>query len=145
MRYQRLTVRLLRAAPVDPRPPMWPERSGPLAFHRWRPPVDVCETAAGITVTLEVAGLIEDRTDVSVYEDALVIDGERSVPGCGADGRYHVAEIRQGAFHVEIVLPDRFDASGVTARYDGGLLRVELPAQAKPRRRRTPTAAPAAR
>lgn len=126
MRYRRLTLRLVHTAPVAPAGPLGWGGSAAVA-HEWRPPIDVCETADRLTVAVEVPGLVEDRTDVVLYQDGLVIEGERQVEACGPEGRYHVAEIRQGAFHVEIVLPVRVEAERVAATYGDGILHVDLP------------------
>src|SRR3712207_2217199 len=51
-----------------------------LAQTTWRPSTDVYETSAAIGVTIELAGVDEDELDVLLYEDALVIEGQRRVP-----------------------------------------------------------------
>jgi HSP20 family protein len=129
VRYRHLTLRLVHPVPVVPAGAFgWPGgRVALSAPARWRPPVDMCETGDMVIIAIEVAGLLEDQTDIALYEDGLVVDGERLVEACGPDGRYHVAEIRQGSFHVEIVLPTAVDAEAVSATYDGGLLRIDLP------------------
>jgi HSP20 family protein len=132
MRYRRSTTRYVRLAPIrdasrygDVFRTFVPVVS--VARLRWRPPADICETPRSVVVVLEVAGLDEDDIDVGLYEDALVIEGERRVDMCGEDGFYHAAEIRQGPFHVEVSIPVPIDPDGVEATYEGGLLRVELP------------------
>jgi HSP20 family molecular chaperone IbpA len=69
----------------------------------------------------------DDGFDVQLYEDALVIEGERHVDACESGGFYHAAELRQGRFHVEITLPVDVDPDGVHVAYERGILRVELP------------------
>ena len=132
MRYRRVTNRYVQLVPIREAlpyvdvlrtflPPV------PVAPLHWRPPADVCETASSIVVVLDVAGLDEDAIDVGLYEDAVVVEGERRIDACGPDGFYHAAEIRQGRFHVEVALPSGIDADQVQATYDSGLLRIELP------------------
>ncbi|MCC2628573.1 MAG: Hsp20/alpha crystallin family protein [Thermomicrobiales bacterium] len=84
----------------------------------WRPPADVCESATTIVVTVDLAGI-----DVVLFEDALIVEGRRRLP---ADPGvvYHVAEIRQGPFRLELGLPGSIDQERVDARYDQGLLRI---------------------
>jgi HSP20 family protein len=131
MRYRRMTTRYVRLVPIRDSLPyidvlraLAPVVS--IAPLRWRPPADVCETASSFTVVLDVAGLDEDGIDVELYEDALVIEGDRRIDTCGPDGSYLAAEIRQGRFHVEVALPGRVESDSVEATYDRGLLRVEL-------------------
>ncbi|HEX5013862.1 MAG TPA: Hsp20/alpha crystallin family protein [Candidatus Limnocylindrales bacterium] len=93
---------------------------------RWRPRADVAETARSIVVTVELAGVDPDEVEAVLYEDALVIDGRRHLPGPGPGGVYHAAEINQGRFRLEVGLPARVAAGLSDARYDRGLLRLTL-------------------
>jgi HSP20 family protein len=98
-----------------------------VAQPRWRPSADLCETPTGFDVTVELAGADQDDLEVLLYEDAVVIQGRRRLRTCEAGGVYHVAEIRQGPFRVEVPLPAAVDAARVEARFEQGLLRVGLP------------------
>jgi HSP20 family protein len=136
MRYRRVMTRYVRLVPIRDSLPYGDVLRAfvpvaPVAPLHWRPPADVCETASSIIVVLDVAGLDEEGIDVGLYDDALVVEGERRVAACGPDGFYHAAEIRQGRFHVEVALPSGIDADAVQATYESGLLHIELP---KPRR-----------
>jgi HSP20 family protein len=91
----------------------------------WRPPADVCESESTIVVTVDLAGIDQDDLDVVLFEDALIVEGSRRMvtdPGVV----YHVAEIRQGPFRLELRLPGTIDQERVDARYDQGLLRISL-------------------
>jgi HSP20 family protein len=92
----------------------------------WRPPADVCESERAIEVTVDLAGVDQDELDVVLYEDALIIEGQRRLT-TAPNGVYHLAEIRQGPFRLELGLPVAFDLDRVDARYDQGLLRITLP------------------
>ena len=91
----------------------------------WRPPADVCESQSTIVVTVDLAGIDQDDLDVVIFEDALIVEGWRRLP---ADPGvvYHLAEIRQGPFRLELGLPGSIDQERVDARYDEGLLRITL-------------------
>jgi HSP20 family protein len=105
-----------------------PERwSVQLARTTWRPPADVIETRDAIEITLDLAGVDPEQIDVQLYEDAVVVEGQRRLEREGVRGRYHAAEIRQGPFRYELVLPAAFDAEQVSAQYDQGLLRMSFP------------------
>ena len=129
MRYRRVTARYVRvpirgaASYSDLLRALTPVPVAPL----WRPAADVCETPTSFSVVLDVAGMDDDGFDVQLYEDALVIEGERHVDACESGGFYHAAELRQGKFHVEITLPVDVDPDGVQVAYERGILRVELP------------------
>jgi HSP20 family molecular chaperone IbpA len=131
MRYRRLTYRytmLVRSAPAWSLADVWPgERPRPLARVGWRPDADVHETAGAIEVLIDLAGLDEDEFEVQLFEDVLVVEGQRRLPACAEGAVYHVAGIRQGPFQVEVVLPAAVDAERVEARYERGLLHIRLP------------------
>jgi HSP20 family protein len=67
---------------------------------------------------------------VLLFEDALIVDGERRLPPAHAAGVFHVAEIQQGQFHLEIPLPATIDPDQVDARYERGLLEMRFVKQA---------------
>ena len=106
-----------------------------VAPRGWRPPTDVWETPGSIEVAVELAGVDEDDIEAQLFEDAVVIEGQRRPVACAPDGIYHNAEIRHGPFRVEIRLPAPVDADAVNATYDRGYLRISLPKQAPGRRR----------
>src|SRR6266498_657968 len=43
----------------------------------WRPLADIRESAEMMTIKIELAGMREEEIEVTLYEDALVISGER--------------------------------------------------------------------
>ncbi len=100
-------------------------------LHRpsqWRPPADIHETPNAITVKIELPGMLGDDIDVTVYDDALVVSGERHDDHEHDDTIcYHEAQIRYGPFRVEIIVPMEIERTQVEAQYDNGFLRVLLP------------------
>lgn len=91
----------------------------------WRPPTDVVETASEVIVLVELAGVDHEQLDVLLFEDALIVEGERRLPAHAA-GVYHAAEIRQGQVRLELPLPASIDPEQVDARYERGLLEMRL-------------------
>jgi len=71
----------------------------------WRPAADVIETASEVIVLVELAGIDHEQLDVLLFEDALIVEGERRLPAHAA-GVYHAAEIRQGQVRLELALGD---------------------------------------
>jgi HSP20 family protein len=93
---------------------------------QWMPAVDLSETASEIHVRAELPGIDPNDVDVSVSEDRLVIAGEKkSAAEKTTDGWTH-RESHFGAFSRAIPLPETVDPTKVTARYDKGVLTVEL-------------------
>jgi HSP20 family protein len=100
---------------------------GPLvAPTRWRPAVDVCETADSIGLTIELAGVSEDDVDIELYPDGVIVRGDRPPAGGEADAVFHVLQIRRGPFHLELPLPALVDLDRADATLENGLLRITL-------------------
>ena len=97
-----------------------------IAQPRWRPPADVYETASDVHVTVELAGIEPDELDVLLYEDAVVVEGQRRLGCPDSRGVYQTAEIRQGPFRLELPLPGPIDLEQVEARYEQGLLKMSF-------------------
>jgi HSP20 family protein len=94
----------------------------------WRPFADIRESDEMITVKIELAGMKEEDIDVTLYEDALVVSGERRDDLEQSENLYyHEAQIRYGPFRVEVLLLFPIAKDGVEARYENGFLWVDLP------------------
>ncbi|GHO86684.1 Hsp20/alpha crystallin family protein [Dictyobacter formicarum] len=94
----------------------------------WCPPADILESADLIRVKIELAGMQEENIEVTLYEDALVVSGERrDVHEAREHLSYQEAQIRYGPFRVEVFIPRPIDQDAVIARYENGMLSVDLP------------------
>jgi len=94
----------------------------------WRPFADIRESAEMMTVKIELAGMNEEDIDVTLYEDALIVSGERRDDTNQNDQlSYREAQVRYGPFRVEVLLFFPVDQGGIEARYENGFLWVDLP------------------
>jgi len=103
------------------------ERLRLLMEPRWRPDADIYETASAFEIVVDLAGVGDDDFEVQLFEDALVVEGQRRLLAPRESAVYHAASIRQGPFRLNLPLPGPIDADRVEAHYDRGLLRVTLP------------------
>ena len=103
------------------------ERLRLLMEPRWRPDADIYETASAFEIVVDLAGVGDDDFEVQLFEDALVVEGQRRLLAPRESAVYHAASIRQGPFRLNLSLPGPIDADRVEAHYDRGLLRVTLP------------------
>ncbi len=97
----------------------------------WRPPADIRESDQTIEVIVELAGIDPDAVDVVLFEDALIVEGKRQLTNGQPGVVYHLAEIRQGPYRLELPLPCSIDQERVEARYVDGLLRITFQKKAR--------------
>jgi len=93
---------------------------------QWLPAIDLREDDAQIQVRAELPGIAPEDVDVSVSEDRLVISGEKKTQEETRGAGWTHRESRAGSFIRAIPLPESVDPARVTARYDKGVLTVEL-------------------
>jgi len=131
MRYRRWSYRY---TVVESPARRWPSgeiwQTGPLRLLvplHWRPDTDLYETATTVEMIVDLAGVHEDDFEIQLFEDVLVVDGQRRIPTGDGDVVYHAVGVRKGPFRVEIALPAPVDAERVEAHYDRGVLRITLP------------------
>jgi HSP20 family protein len=94
----------------------------------WRPLADILESTHMMTIKVELAGMNEEEIEVTLYEDALVISGERTDEhGSQESLCYHEAQIRYGPFRLEVYIAYPIQRDAVTARYENGFLWVDVP------------------
>lgn len=128
MRFRQLSIRYHELVPQGPRlfgDPWVLVFPLPVARPEWRPPVDYWETGEELGVKVEMAGMSEEGFDIVLYQDILVIEGDRR--WYSTEARFHLAEIRHGPFRLELPIPSNIDRERVTARYERGFLQVLLP------------------
>lgn len=97
-----------------------------VAYTRWSPPTDIYETESKIYIMAELAGVKLEDIDIALYENALVVEGQRKFSPGSQNGVYHTAEIRQGPFCLEILLTHSIDPDQIHAQYEEGLLNIVL-------------------
>ncbi len=115
------------------------ERSGLSRRHRGQwPAVDVAYASdpPRAIVTAELAGMDPNDIALQIEGRKLFLTGKRNpAPGGGAEV-YQQIEIERGSFRRMIELGADVQAEAVKARYEDGMLRVELPLAVRPDRRR---------
>jgi HSP20 family protein len=100
------------------------------------PPVNVWANAEGAVVTAEIPGVSPEQIDVAIDQETVMLRGERNMEPLGDDVVIHRQERVQGAFARSFVLPFRVDTDAVSARFERGVLKLDLPRPAsdKPRK-----------
>lgn len=99
------------------------------------PRIDVNETERTIEISAELPGVSPQEVDVRVDDDILTIRGEkRCEREEGGKGQSHVSERFYGAFQRAIQLPFSPDPEEVKARFEKGVLTIELPKEGRQER-----------
>ncbi len=99
------------------------------AFH-FRPAADFYETAQGLVLRLELAGVKPDSLSLSLAGQELVVKGRRLPPPPEDIRRFIRLEMGFGDFERSFILPIPVDPQGVQARFLDGILIIDLPRKA---------------
>jgi HSP20 family protein len=112
------------------------ESMRPAASGSWMPAMDVFETEDRIVATLELPGIEPKDVEVSVEDSTLTVSGTRDFTSETNEENYHRVERRYGSFTRSISLPQTVDMEKVGARFDKGVLTIEVPKveRAKPKK-----------
>ena len=97
-------------------------------------PLDAYRDGDRFVIAVDLPGVDPSTIDVSVEKNVLTIHAERHTPR--TDGQeWVVNERRQGTFTRQLFLGDTLDSDAIAARYDHGVLQLQIPIaeKAKPR------------
>jgi HSP20 family protein len=97
-----------------------------LSRHRWRPHIDIYETAEEIVILAEIAGIRREEINLEIGSRTVKIAGIREGGPRGEDASYRLAEIPCGYFERSLALPALIDTESAVAVYRDGLLEIRL-------------------
>ena len=97
-----------------------------LSRHRWRPQIDIYETAGEIVILAEMAGVRGEEIHLEIAPGSVKISGSREVGAQEDEARYRLAEISCGYFERTLSLPALIDTETANAVYRDGLLQIRL-------------------
>lgn len=90
------------------------------------PRVEVKETNKNIIVSAEIPGMNEKDISVTLRENNLIIEGEKTSERKKEETGYYRSEFNYGSFYRSIPLHAEVDADKVEATYSNGVLKVML-------------------
>jgi HSP20 family molecular chaperone IbpA len=100
-----------------------------------RPPVDVFETAEGITLHADMPGVSKDRLELRIDGNTLQLEGKIEFPmGSNLEARY--ADVRSTLYRCSFALSNELDTARIEANLKDGVLSVRIPKRAELRPRR---------
>jgi HSP20 family protein len=94
--------------------------------RNWRPPTDVYESDDFIIVKVEIAGMDQDKFEITFFKNTL------NISGCRADENssikaFHQLEIGYGEFLTSIEISTPIQVDKAEAIYQNGFLIITLP------------------
>ncbi len=92
----------------------------------WLPATDVYEDRSFIYIVVELPGIKHESIEVCLDGRWLQIRGERQSPIHLEHKRYYQMEIEYGPFQRIVRIPERVNLHDITARYEDGILIVQL-------------------
>lgn len=105
-------------------------------YGNFVPAADVVEKDDRFLIDLELPGFEREDVEVTMEQGTLTIRGRRSTEREEKEENYHLRERAYGRFSRSFSLPRSIDPDEVEARYDNGILRVEVPKAAEARSRK---------
>ncbi|TAN35973.1 MAG: Hsp20/alpha crystallin family protein [Verrucomicrobia bacterium] len=97
----------------------------------WTPPTDVVESARGLLVRMEVAGVARAELCVRLEGRVLIVEGTRPSP-CRAGLRFRQMELEYGPFRRVVPLPFAVASRRAVAELADGVLEIFLPRATRP-------------
>jgi HSP20 family protein len=97
-------------------------------------PMDAWREGDTFVIEFDLPGVRPDSVDIDVERNVLTLRAER--PPRNGDWEMLASERPTGLFSRQLVLGDNLDLDRVTASYDSGVLRLQVPVaeKAKPRK-----------
>jgi HSP20 family protein len=111
-----------------------PASKAPPAHGTIRPAVDVYETPTGYMLLADMPGVTAEQLDVQVEDGQLTLHGRPATP---TDANGH-REFTLAEYHRTFNLADELDADHIIARFQDGVLRLEIPKAARAQVRKIP-------
>ncbi len=90
------------------------------------PPINIWLGDNSVVITAELPGVARDDVTISLQEDVLMLEGKREPKLQQDNVSWQRRERAYGTFSRAVQLPFRVDPEKVQARFDNGILEIEL-------------------
>lgn len=103
-----------------------PVDGGDLAATDWLPAVDIKEEDNRFLVRADLPGVDPKDVEITLQNGTLAIKGKRESQVKRDDQDYYRVERVYGEFYRRFMLPDSADPDKVSAKYDKGVLEIDI-------------------
>jgi HSP20 family protein len=100
------------------------------------PPIEMFDKKDKLVVRAEIPGVKPEEIDISVSDSTLTIKGERKSESEIKDEDYYRCEMSYGRFSRSVALPAKVQPDKVDAKYDDGILEINLSKMSETKRRK---------
>ena len=100
-----------------------------------RPPVDIYEDGAGITLLADMPGVSRDDLEIHVDKDTLSIEGKTAID-LPEDLQVLHADVRSNTYRREFSLSSELETGNIDASLKDGVLSLRIPKRAEVRPRK---------
>ena len=105
-------------------------RAGGSAYS-FVPRVDIFEDEKAFEIQVAVPGVNKDDFKLDLNDNLLTISGERKFTKERKENNFHCFETQYGTFSRAFSLPENVDASKIAAKYNNGILEINIPKDEK--------------
>lgn len=105
-------------------------RTGGSAYS-FVPKVDILENEKSFELHVAVPGMNKEDFKIDLKDNYLTISGERKFNKEKKDGNLYSVETQYGSFSRSFALPENVDASKIAAKYNNGILELDIPKDEK--------------
>lgn len=98
------------------------------------PTVNVYETDDTVNIEMEIPGIEKDALDIDLSDGVLTVKGEKKDEREDKSRNYHLVERTFGSFSRSFRIPDNLDQDKAKAKYENGILKIELPKKEEAKR-----------
>lgn len=102
-----------------------------LAGWSGTPVMDLVEHSGDYELQAELPGLDMDDIEIKISNGLMTIRGEKSEQHSKEEDNYHLHERSYGQFQRSFSLPQGIDTDKIEAKYDKGVLYVQMPKSAE--------------
>jgi len=91
------------------------------------PKVDIVDFGEKLSIEAEIPGLSKDEVSVDYEDNTLSIVGSKRSESSGENKKYIRKELKRSGFKRSFYLDDSFDVKKIKAKFENGLLIVDVP------------------